>query len=403
MNYIVQNPIQLEYATLKRARGGLYITMNKENQPLIQPLKLGDLHLRNRVIMAPLTRTRARNAEHVPTDLMLEYYRQRASAGLIYTEGTFVSDDSQGWYGAPGIYTEKQRRAWQKITDAVHNEGGKIFVQLWHTGGVSRPELRDGLPALAPSALDLGQQVHSLNGIGMSEQNREMTVEDIKNTIADFAHAARIAKEAGFDGVQLQAGYVYLFQQFLHDLTNKRTDSYGGSIENRARFLFETLEAILQVWPSQRVSVKAGPMMNEHGLLQSTQTTLEMSAYVAKKLNEYNISHLFLMRQLINLEKTPIAHMAGDAVLYHFRKIFKGQIIGNSGISIEQANRLIAENVVDAVAFGRDYIANPDLVERIRLNAPLNEQRSEHFYGDSSHGYTDYPVLQEVAAGASSR
>jgi len=180
--------------------------------------------------MAPLTRTRARNAQNVPTDLMLEYYRQRASAGLIFTEGTFVSDDSQGWYGAPGIYTERQRKAWARITDAVHKERGNIFVQLWHTGGVSSPDLRDGLPALAPSALDLGQQVHSAKGVVMSGQNREMSIGDIKNTIADFAHAARIAKDAGFDGIQLQAGYVYLFQQFLHDLTNKRTDAYGGSI-----------------------------------------------------------------------------------------------------------------------------------------------------------------------------
>ncbi len=377
--------------------------MNRDNQPLLKPLKLGDLNLRNRVIMAPLTRTRANNAQHVPTDLMLEYYRQRASAGLIFTEGTFVSDDSQGWYGAPGIFTERQREAWAKITDAVHKEGSKMFVQLWHTGGVSSPELRDGLPALAPSALDLGQQVHSAKGVVMSGQNREMSISDIKNTIAEFVHAARVAKNAGFDGIQLQAGYVYLFQQFLHDLTNKRTDTYGGSIENRARFLFETLEAVLEVWPSQRVSVKAGPMMNEHGLLRATETTLEASEYVAKKLNDYNISHLNVMQQLTNIEKTPIAHMAGDAVLHHFRKIFKGQIVGNSGISIEQANRLIADNVVDAVAFGRDYIANPDLIERIRLGAPLNEQRPEGFYGDSAEGFTDYPVLSGSAVGASAR
>ena len=374
--------------------------MDRDNQPLLQPLQLGDLQLRNRVIMAPLTRTRATNAEHVPTDLMLEYYRQRASAGLIFTEGTFVSDDSQGWYGAPGIYTEKQRKGWEKITDAVHEQGGKIFVQLWHCGGVSSPDLRDGLPALAPSAVDLGQQVHSSKGIVMSGQNREMSLADVETAIADFVHAARVAKEAGFDGIQLQAGYVYLFQQFLHDLTNKRTDAYGGSIENRARFLFETLEAVLEIWTSQRVSVKAGPMMNEHGLLKATETTLQASEYVARRLNDYNISHLFLMQQLTGLEKTPIAHMAGDAVMHHFRKIFKGQIVGNSGISVEQANRLIADHLVDAVAFGRDYIANPDLVERIRLGASLNEQRPEGFYGESPEGYTDYPLLSESGVGA---
>jgi N-ethylmaleimide reductase len=397
---VVQNGTETEPYTRnsKTATSGFTRKMNRDDQPLLQPLKLGDLDLRNRVIMAPLTRTRAGNAQHVPTDLMLEYYRQRASAGLVFTEATFVSDDSQGWYGAPGIYTERQRKAWAKITDAVHKEGSKMFVQLWHTGGVSRPELRDGLPALAPSAVDLGQQVHSVKGVEMSGQCREMSIDDIKRTTADFVHAARIAKEAGFDGIQIQAGYVYLFQQFLHELTNRRTDAYGGSIENRARFLFETLEAVLEVWPSQRVSVKAGPMMNEHGLLKATETTLEASEYVAKKLNDYNISHLFLMQQLTSLERTPIAHMAGDAVLHHFRKIFKGQIVGNSGISIEQANRLIAEKVVDAVAFGRDYIANPDLVERIRLGAPLNEQRPEFYYGDLPDGYTDYPVFSGSAA-----
>jgi N-ethylmaleimide reductase len=345
MNCMVQNANEVEpnSSKYKAAARRLTYKMNRDNQPLLQPIRLGDLDLRNRVIMAPLTRTRAINSEHAPTDLMLEYYRQRASAGLIFTEGTFVSDSSQGWYGAPGVYTEKQRKAWERITDAVHNEGSKIFVQLWHTGGVSRPELRDGLPALAPSAVDLGQQVHTAKGVVMSEQNREMSIDDIKDTIADFVQAARVAKEAGFDGIQLQAGYIYLFQQFLHDLTNRRTDDYGGNIENRARFLFETLEAVLSIWPSQRVSIKAGPMMNEHGLLKATETTLAASEYVANKLNDYNISHLFVMQQLANLEKTPIAHMAGDAVLHHFRKIFKGQIVGNSGISIEQANRIIAD------------------------------------------------------------
>jgi N-ethylmaleimide reductase len=398
MNHMVQKKTQvtrIKDARTKGSKNEKIMTTTSDRQPLLKPIKLGDLELKNRVFMAPLTRTRARNAEHVPTDLMLQYYEQRATSGLIFTEGTFVSENAQGWYGVPGIYTEKQGLAWQKITDAVHKKGGKIFLQLWHTGGVSRPELRDGLPPLAPSALDLGQQVHSVYGVEMSVTNREMSLKDIKDTIAEFAHAAKTAKDAGFDGVQLQTGYVYLIQQFLHDLTNRRTDEYGGKLANRARFLFEALEAILEIWPSERVGVKAGPMMNEHGLLKATDTTLEASEYVAQKLNEYQLSHLLIMRQMADLTNTPIAHMAGDAILHHLRKIYKGQIIANVGITIESGNALIESGVADAVAFGREYIANPDLVERIRSNAPLNPQRPEGFYGESAEGYTDYPFLEK--------
>jgi N-ethylmaleimide reductase len=369
---------------------------NEAPQPLLEPHQLGDLLLPNRVVMAPLTRGRARNPEHVPNDLMREYYEQRSTAGLIITEGTWVSEDGKGWIGAPGIYNSAQGDAWRKITDAVHAKGGRIFSQLWHQGAVSHPSFfPDGRLPLAPSAIDPEQMVYVADGTAMTGTPREMTRADIRQAVADFRNAARIAMDAGFDGIQLQAGFVYLMQQFMHELTNLRTDEYGGSIENRTRFLFEVLDAVLEVWPSNRVGVKTGPMMNERGIFTAVDSTLPTFEYVYDKLNAYNLSHVFLMRQMGDLSKTPIAALAGDAVIHHFRKIYHGQMILNVGITPEHGNDLISAGLGDFIAFGREYIANPDLVERIRLHAPLNEQRPEGYYGETAFGYTDYPFLSQ--------
>ena len=295
---------------------------------LLTPYQLGDLSLRNRIVMAPLTRTRAENAGHVPNDLMVEYYAQRASAGLIITEGTWVSEEAQGWNGVPGIYNEEQGQAWRKVTDAVHARGGKIFAQLWHQGGVSHHSFYpDGRQPVAPSAINHEQIVHVRGGSVLSETPRAMTKDDIKRTVSDFKHASRIALDAGFDGVQLQAGYVYLFNQFLHATTNQRTDDYGGSIENRSRFLFEVLNAVLEVWPSQRIGVKTGPMMNELGVFKAVDSTLAVSEYVYEKLGPYNFSHILLMRQMADLTGTPIEELSGDAVVHHFRKRYNGSLI----------------------------------------------------------------------------
>jgi N-ethylmaleimide reductase len=227
----------------------------------------------------------------------------------------------------------------------------------------------------------------------MSEIPREMNLEDIKQTVREFRHAAQVARDAGFDGVQIQGGFVYLFQQFLHEITNRRTDQYGGPVENRARILFEVLEAVLEVWPSNRVGVKAGPMMNEVGAFRATDETLKTSEYVYGKIAGYKLSHMLLMRQMADLTGTPIEHMSGDAVAHHFRHLYAGTLILNVGINANHGAQLISEGAGDLIAFGRDYIANPDLVERIRLDAPLNEPRPEYFYGNSSKGFTDYPSL----------
>ncbi len=319
---------------------------------------------------------------------MREYCEQRATSGLI------ISEDGQGWHGATGIYNREQRAGWKAITDAIHGKSGRIFAQLWHQGAVSHPSFfPDGRLPLAPSAINPMQTVHVASGTTMTVTPREMTRADIRQAIADYRSAAQVAKDAGFDGVQLQAGFVYLIQQFLHEPTNCRTDEYGGSVENRARFLFDVLEAVLEVWPSERVGVKTGPMMNELGLFKAVESTLPTTEYVYEKLNAYNLSHVFLMRQLADLSRTPIAVLAGDAVIHHLRKIYHGQLILNVAISREHASELVAAGLGDFVAFGREYIANPDLVERIRLRAPLNEQRPEGYYGATALGYADYPFL----------
>lgn len=368
----------------------------KPSEVLLVPYTLGDLKLRNRVVMAPLTRTRAENEGKVPNELMAKYYAQRAGAGLIITEGTFVSEQGQGWYGAPGIYNEEQRAGWERVTDAVHRAGGLIFIQLWHQGSVSHRSLYpDGHLPLGPSAVNPEQLIHVKGGRIMSETPHEMSLHDIKQAVKDFRHAARVARDAAFDGVQIQGGFVYLFQQFLHEVTNRRTDQYGGPVENRTRILFEALEAVLEIWPSNRVGVKAGPMMSEHGAFRATDETLRTSEYLYRKMASYQLSHVLLMRQMADLTGTPIEHMSGDTVLHHFRHLYTGTLILNVGINAEHAARLISEGTGDLVAFGRDYIANPDLTERIRLDAPLNEPQPEYFYGSSATGYTDYPLLEQ--------
>src|SRR5580658_893477 len=326
---------------------------------LLSPYMLGSLKLKNRVVMAPLTRTRAENRGKVPNELMAEYYMQRAGAGLIITEGTFVSEQGQGWFGAPGIYTDEQRIGWARITDAVHRAGGLIFVQLWHQGSVSHRSLyEDGRAPLGPSAVNPEQLIHIKGGRAMSEIPQEMNLEDIKQAVREFRHAAQVARDAGFDGVQIQGGFVYLFQQFLHEVTNRRTDQYGGPVENRARLLFEALEAVLEIWPSNRVGVKAGPMMSEHGAFRATDETLRTSEYVYRKMATYKLSHILLMRQMADLAGSPLEHMSGDAVVHHFRGLYAGTLILNAGLDAPNAARLISEGTGDLVAFGRDHIAN---------------------------------------------
>lgn len=379
---------------------------NHVRNALLTPYQLGDLNLRNRIVMAPLTRTRAENPGHVPNDLTVEYYAQRASAGLIITEGTWVSEEAQGWYGVPGIYNERAGTGVAKGDRHRPRTRWADFRTALASGWVSHHSFYpDDRQPVAPSAINLEQQVHIRGGRVMSDIPRAMSREGIKRTVSDFKSASRIALEAGFDGIQLQAGYVYLFNQFLHESTNQRTDEYGGPIENRSRFLFEVLDAVLEAWPSQRVGVKHGPMMNELGAFKAVGSTLAVSEYVYEKLSSYDLSHALLMRQMADLTGTPIEALSGDAVIHHFRKRYKGSLIANAGIDAEHGAQLVSEGAADLVAFGRDYIANPDLVERIAIGTALNSGRPEYYYGSSAVGYIDYPFLGQqtsshVSAGA---
>jgi N-ethylmaleimide reductase len=342
---------------------------------------------------------RATNAERAPTALHAEYYAQRAAAGLIISEGTFVSPASVGWARVPGLWSTAQVAGWRLVTEAVHRAGGRIFAQLWHTGSLSHPDFYDGDLPPAPSAVNPGQKSVTPTGKKDTVVPREMGAREIRETVRDFGHAARKAMEAGFDGVQIQGGFHYLFNQFLHPGTNLRQDAYGGSIENRARFLFEVLDEVAGVVDRGRIGVKTGPATLETGAFVSGDETLPTFDYVIGRLNDYELSHLLLMGQMANLSATPIAHLRSDEMFRHFRKVYRGNVIANVDIDHARANRLIEEGVVDLVAFGRPFIANPDLVARFAAGAPLAAVDQATVYGETLHGYTDYPPFAVATQG----
>jgi N-ethylmaleimide reductase len=362
-------------------------------QPLFTRYRMGDLVLPNRIVMAPLTRMRAGSHDHVPTAVQAEYYAQRANAGLIITEATAISPDGFGWADTPGLWTAEQVRGWRRVTDAVHAAGGRIVAQLWHTGALSHPDLRNG--ALPLSASDVDPEQHSVTAAGRvpTVAPRPMTREEIRQTVADYARAARNAMEAGFDGVQILANYLYLLSQFLNKTTNNRTDDYGGEIENRARILFEVVEAVLGEVEPSCVGVKISPM-HEGGPFAANDETLPIAEYAIRELNGYGLSHLLLMGNTTDFTGTPLHPLMGDGMFRHFRPIFTGTLIANVQMDAERGNRLIAEGLADLVAFGRPFIANPDLVERLKSGAPLAEIDWTTVYATGPKGYSDYPVLQ---------
>jgi N-ethylmaleimide reductase len=365
-------------------------------QPLLTPFRLGDLSLPNRVVMAPLTRMRAHPHDHVPTPLQAEYYAQRVGAGLIVAEATAVSPDAFGWADTPGLWNKEQVRGWRLVTDAVHNAGGRIFAQLWHTGAISHPELRDGVLPVSASDVNPGQLSFTRDGRKPTVAPRPLTGEEIKTTIRDFAQAARNAIESGFDGVQILANYVYLIAQFLNATTNRRTDDYGGSIENRARFLFEVLESVLGVVEANRVGVKISPMHVTNAFAANDET-LPTVDYAVSRLNDYNLSHLLLMGNTTDFTGTPLEKLSDDGMFEHFRPIYHGTLIANVNMTQERGNHLIQAGLADLVAFGRPYIANPDLVERFASNAPLADVDWDTVYASGPKGYSDYPAFSPSA------
>jgi N-ethylmaleimide reductase len=369
-----------------------------QQQPLFTPVRMGELALPNRIVMAPLTRMRAANAGHAPTELHAEYYAQRASAGLIIGECTEVSPDAYGWADTPGLWSAEQLRGWRGVTDAVHKRGGLMYAQLWHTGALSHPDFFDG--ALPMSASDVNPEQESVTPSGRKPTvaPRPMSREEIRQTAADFGTAAENAMDAGFDGVQIQANYLYLIAQFLNSATNLRTDEYGGSTVNRARLLFEITETVLEYVEPGRVGIKVGPM-NISGPFVANKDTLPGMEYVVQKLNDYDLAHLLLMGATTDFTGTPLAQLAGDGMFQHFRPLYHGHLIANVDMTQERGNRLIEAGFADSVAFGRPFIANPDLPERFLIGAPLSEVSWPTVYASGPKGYIDYPVTQPKISG----
>jgi N-ethylmaleimide reductase len=348
-------------------------------QPLFTPYRMGDLDLPNRIVMAPLTRMRAQSHNHVPTALQAGYYAQRASAGLIVAEATAISREGFGWADTPGLWTAEQVRGWRRVTDAVHAAGGRI--------------IRDGAQPVSASSVDPGQLSFTRTGRKPTVTPRPLTKQEIQVTVADFARAARNAMNAGFDGVQILANYLYLISQFLNATTNLRKDGYGGSLQNRSRFLFEVVESVLGEVDAQRVGVKISPM-HEGGAFQANDETLPVTEYAIQKLSAYHLSHLLLMGNTTDFSGTPLEKLADDGMFRHFRPLYNGTLIANVKMDRDRGNRLIAEGLADLVAFGRPYIANPDLVQRFAEGAPLAEVDWETVYASGPHGYSDYPTHQ---------
>ena len=352
---------------------------------LLSPLANDQLNFKNRVFMAPMTRSRA--PEHLATDLMADYYRQRASAGLIISEGAQISTQGIGYIFTPGIHTADQAESWKKVTNAVHEEGGLIFTQLWHVGRVSHPDFHDGELPVAPSSISFEGTAYTTSGPKQIETPRALSLEEIPQVIADFKNAAIRAKEAGFDGVEIHGANGYLLHQFLEDGPNQRTDIYGGSIENRARFMLEVYDAVNEVWPGNRISMRLSPRNPYNGMGDSDPERTYLYAIGELQKRGLGILHLIEPFELSEgIERiTPKA-----------REIFTGTIIVNAGFTKETAERVIGENQADAVSFARSFLANPDLPERFAHDAELNTPDQATFYGGDEKGYTDYPFLERT-------
>jgi N-ethylmaleimide reductase len=351
---------------------------------LFEPLKLGAITLPNRILMAPLTRCRAAE-NHVPSDLMATHYAQRASAGLIIAEATMVMEGNSAFWKEPGIYSAEQIAGWKKVTDAVHEKGGLIFLQIWHGGRACHPLLNDGAQPVAPSAIAItNSEVFTPEGMKPYVLPRELTVEELPHIIDGFKKAAENAKLAGFDGVEVHAANGYLLDEFLRDGSNQRTDNYGGSIENRARLTLKVLQAVCDVWGSERVGLRISPLNSFNSMVDSDPVTL--STWFAKRLNDFNLAYLHVMRADFYQQQT------GD-VLTPIRENYQGVLIGNMGYDAKEAEEAVTTGKLDAVSFGVSFIANPDFPARIKIGAELNTPNPENFYVGGEVGYTDYPAL----------
>ncbi len=352
---------------------------------MFEPVALGALRLPNRIVMAPLTRNRATMPGRVPNDLMREYYAQRASAGLILTEASSVEPRGVGYPSTPGCWSDEQTAGWKNIVDGVHAAGGRIMMQLWHVGRVSDSSYHDGLAPVAPSAIALEGHVSLLRPKRPHPVPRALETDEMAGVVAAYKRGAENAKKAGFDGVEIHGANGYLIDQFLQDVSNKRTDRYGGSVENRARLMLEVADACIDVWGAGRVGMHLAPRCDAHGMGDSDPA--KTFGYVASELGRRKIAFVFARESLKEPRLGP-----------QLKKVFGGAWIVNEGLTRETAGQVLAAGEADAVSFGKDFIANPDLVERLRRNAPLNAWDMKTFYSEGPAGYTDYPAMEEAVA-----
>ena len=360
--------------------------MSKQN--LLTPYTK-KITLKNRIVMAPMTRSRADNKGNLPTDeLHGLYYEQRASAGLIITEGAQVSKQAVGYIHTAGIYSDEQVAGWKKVTKRVHDAGGKIFIQLWHVGRMSHPDFHNGELPLSASALNPEAKSFTLEGFKDTVTPKEMTIEDIKTTVQDFKNAATNAVKAGFDGVEIHSSNGYLFHQFFNGSSNKRTDAYGGSKENKARFFFEVLDAIQEVIPQEKIGARFNPSLNGLFGMTMDEDTIPTFEYIIKKLNDYNLAYIHLSEPFTDVSEIPYAV---SEIAKYFRPLYNGTLMINTSFDKEKGNKIIEDGLADLVAYGKPFISNPDLVERFENNLELADWDQDTFYTTGAKGYTDYP------------
>ena len=354
---------------------------------LFQPLQLGAIELPNRVLMAPLTRNRA-NADGTPKRMAVTYYRQRASAGLIISEATQISAMGKGYKDTPGIYTDAHIEGWKPIVEAVHAAGGRIFCQLWHVGRISHVSLLPGnAQPVSSSALRANAKTFTEKGFEDVSEPLALDADGIAQTLDDFAHAATCARKAGFDGVEVHAANGYLLDQFLQDGVNKREDKYGGPVENRLRLLDEVFDRVCDVYPTDRVGVRFSPLGQANDMSDSDREATFSAAY--RMANDRKLAYLHAVEEFYGQNSSE----EDVALLKHLRGLYNGVYIGNGSYDGDKAREAIASGGADAITFGRPFIANPDLPERFRINAELNEPDQDTFYGGGEAGYTDYSFL----------
>lgn len=359
-----------------------------KKQELLTPYSK-NITLNNRVVMAPMTRSRADNEEHVPTDeLHGLYYEQRASAGLVITEGSQVSTAAVGYINTPGIYNEEQVEGWKKVTKRVHDKNGKIYIQLWHVGRMSHPDFHKGELPLSASSINPNAKSFTPEGFKDTVVPKAMTADDIKTTIQDFKNAAANAVKAGFDGVEIHSSNGYLFHQFFNGTSNVRTDEYGGSIENKCRFFFEVLDAIKEVMPEENIGARFNPSLDGLFGMTMDEQTIPTFEYLIEKLNNYNLAYIHLSEPFTDVSHNPFAV---QEIAKHFRPLYKGTLVINANFDQTKGNKVIEDGFADLVAYGKPYISNPDLVERFENNLDLAEWNQDTFYTAGAQGYTDYP------------